>query len=88
PELTEAKSELERFLYSRVYRHPQIVKVRNVAQAQLREAFDGFMEKPHLLPRHYQSRAEEIGLHRTVGDYLAGMTDRYFRQQHECLFSE
>jgi len=88
PELTEAKSELERFLYARVYRHPQIVEVRNVAQSQLREAFHGFMEKPHLLPRHYQRRAEEIGLHRTVGDYLAGMTDRFFRQQHERLFSE
>ncbi|MBX7165352.1 MAG: deoxyguanosinetriphosphate triphosphohydrolase [Pirellulales bacterium] len=81
-ELAPLKSELERFLYLRVYRHPQVLEMRAQAQQMLREMFAALVARPSLLPAVFAERVAESGLERTVGDYLAGMTDRYAAQQH------
>ena len=84
-ELTQLKTELEQFLHQRVYRHKRLIKVRRMAQDQLREMFDHFQKHPDLLPVKFQNRIEQYGLRRSIGDYLAGMTDRYFQQQYQRL---
>jgi len=86
PELGEMKLELETFLHQRVYRHPQVLKHRVQAQTYLRAMFERFMQQPELLPKAFFNRIELAGLQRTVGDYLAGMTDRFARQEHDKLF--
>jgi dGTPase len=77
--------EVQQFLYHRVYRHPQILAVRHAAQDRLAELFDRLVQRPDLLPAGFHGRIEIAGLERTVGDYLAGMTDRYADQQHALL---
>ena len=86
-ELAELKHELEKFLYERVYRHPQVLQVRGEAQAMLREMFAGYVARPELLPSGFAGRVEQAGLRRTVADYLAGMTDRYAQQEYRRLFA-
>jgi len=86
-ELAEQKAELESFLYQRVYRHPRLVEVRRRAQQQLRTMFLGYCRRPALLPPEFRARAEMVGIGRTVGEYLAGMTDRYCVQQYELHFA-
>jgi dGTPase len=81
-ELAEQKHELERFLYDEVYRHPRLIAVRAEAQSRLKEMFERFRERPELLPPHFQARGAAVGVPRAVGDYLAGMTDRYCDQQY------
>ncbi len=76
-ELAGQKRELERFLYDRVYRHPKLIAVRKQAQARIQAMFQGYIQRPDLLPAHFQRRIELVGLPRTAGDYLAGMTDRF-----------
>jgi dGTPase len=85
-ELTAQKHDLERFLRERVYRHPNVLAHRRSAQAALERMFAGYLAKPELLPQRFRRRAERSGLARTVGDYLAGMTDRYARREFERLF--
>ncbi len=85
-ELAEQKAELESFLYQRVYRHPRLVEVRHRAQDRLRAMFLGYCRRPALLPPEFRARAEMVGIGRTVGEYLAGMTDRYCVQQYELHF--
>ncbi len=85
-EMAEHKRELERFLYNRVYRHEHLVAVRTQAQTRLRAMFAGYVAQPDLLPPRYQTRATEVGLPRAVGEYLAGMTDRYCDQQYREHF--
>ncbi|MCH5377508.1 MAG: dNTP triphosphohydrolase [Planctomycetes bacterium] len=85
--LAEQKAELEAFLYKRVYRHPDLVKMRTRTREQLHAMFIGYSRRPALLPRKFQDRAEAIGIARAVGDYLAGMTDRYCEQQYERYFA-
>jgi len=86
-ELAEQKAELESFLYQRVYRHPRLVEVRHRAQDRLRAMFLGYCRRPALLPPEFRARAEMVGIGRTVGEYLAGMTDRYCVQQYELHFA-
>lgn len=87
-ELAQQKAELERFLYERVYRHSMVLLIRRKVQGELREMFDGYREQPHLLPDSFRARIETVGLARSVGDYLAGMTDRYARHEHHRLFTK
>jgi dGTPase len=84
-ELSEQKRELETFLYERVYRHPRLVTVRCEAQGRLKQMFDWYCKFPEQLPPHFQARASAVGLPRAVGDYLAGMTDRFCDQQYQQL---
>lgn len=86
-DLAAQKIELEKFLAERVYRHPQLLSVRRAAQDMLSTMFAGYLARTELLPPGYQARAQKVGWPRTVGDYLAGMTDRYAQQEHERLFA-
>ena len=85
--LAEQKLQLERFLYDRVYRHPRLETVRGQAQARLKRMFTGFVARPELMPPRYQARMAAGGLPRAVGDYLAGMTDRFCDQQFQQHFA-
>jgi len=86
-DLAEQKAELESFLYQRVYRHPRLVEVRRCAQDRLHAMFLGYCRRSALLPPEFRARAELVGIGRTVGEYLAGMTDRYCVQQYELYFA-
>ncbi len=88
PQMTQIKSELESFLYQHVYRHPQLLAVRQQAQERLQKLFQGYLRQPDLLPSQFQQRAESNGLPRSIGEYLAGMTDRFCDQQYERLFAK
>lgn len=83
--LAEQKAELERFLYARVYRHPRVLSMRGPAQDRLRQMFAHYVIHPDLLPESYRKRAARDGVPRSVGDYLAGMTDRFAQQQYQRL---
>ncbi len=87
-ELAQQKTELESFLYQRVYRHPQLMNVRADAQQRLRTMFDGYVRRPELLPDKFRRRLDRVGPSRAAGEYLAGMTDRYCDEQFARHFSE
>lgn len=86
-ELAALKAELEAMLKDRVYRHPQVLQMRSQAQARLKEMFAGYLNHAELLPETFRSRSAKFGLARTVGDYLAGMTDRFALREHARLFA-
>jgi dGTPase len=85
PELAGPKAELERLLFERVYRHASLLRGRRRAQDWLRAVFAHYVAQPESLPPAFLHRADTLGLERTVGDYLAGMTDRYARAQFRKL---
>jgi dGTPase len=84
-DLARKKANLERFLFDNVYRHPRLLAKRQPAQQSLREMFQVFVGRPELLPAKFQRIAEHEGLPRAVGDYLAGMTDRFALDEHSRL---
>jgi dGTPase len=86
PELKEQKIELERLLYQRVYRHERLLEMRARAQERIKQMFAGYVERPELLPNLYRQRSGTVGIRRAVGDYIAGMTDRFCDQQYAQHF--
>ena len=48
--------------------------------------FGHYCRVPDELPGHFRRRAGAAELPRVVCDYLAGMTDRFARQEHLRLF--
>lgn len=80
--LAEQKAQVEAFLYQRVYRHPQVLARRAEFQKQVAELFAALVADPQRMPSGFRSRLPLDGVRRTVGDYLAGMTDRYLSAQH------
>lgn len=81
------KLALERFLQERVYHHPDVLRSRERAQNVLRQLFAIFCRHPEEMPTGFQVRANQVGLARSVGDYLAGMTDRYVYKRFRRLVS-
>ena len=79
-EIRQQKEELEKFLYERVYRHPQLVEIRNRAQARVKQMFATYCRRPDLFPQKYQTRAEQIGTPKMAVEYIAGMTDKFFEE--------
>lgn len=84
-ELLEQKLEIERFLYERVYRHPRVLAMRHDAEMIINEIFARFVAEPARLPEHFFARVGDLGVERCVGDYIAGMTDRYAEREHRRL---
>jgi dGTPase len=81
----EANQELRRFLYKNVYYHPRVAEVNRRACEMLRTVFEAYVLAPDLLGEGAARRIESEGLHRTVCDYIAGMTDRYLLEEHARL---
>lgn len=86
-ELREKKAELESFLHERVYRHAKVLQMRARAQQYLTEMIHGYVLRPALMPKTFRRRIGTEGLRRTVGDFVAGMTDRYAHKQYRRLFA-
>ena len=80
-----ANQELRRFLYKNVYYHPRVAEVNRQACEMLRAVFEAYVRAPDLLGDAAARRIESEGLHRTVCDYVAGMTDRYLIEEHTRL---
>ena len=80
-----ANNELRRFLYKNVYYHPRVAEVNRRACEMLRVVFEEYVGNPESLGEAAARRIESEGLHRTVCDYIAGMTDRYLMEEYNRL---
>jgi dGTPase len=79
--------QLKDFLYSNLYRHPRVIRMQVKAERIISDLYHGYAAEPAMLPYHVQSGIDEVGLERTICDYIAGMTDRYAIDEHNKLFN-
>jgi dGTPase len=86
--LLKANRELRKFLYKNVYYHPRVAEVNQRACEMLRKVFEGYVVDPARLGDAATKRIEKEGLHRTVCDYIAGMTDRYLTEEYERIVAD
>ena len=75
PLLADERRELEQFLFDNVYRHPQLIEVRQRAADRIKQLFDRLSARPQLLPTRFQNRVNRLSAQRVAGEYLAGLTD-------------
>src|SRR5882724_4784512 len=83
--LAEANRALRKFLYQNVYYHPRVSEVNRRACEMLRGVFEAYLLDPDRLGDGATRRIEGEGLHRTVCDYVAGMTDRYLMEEYQRI---
>ena len=82
PPLRQQTDALKRFLFTSLYRHPQVLVMTDRARQVVAELFAAYTAAPQEMPAEHQRRP---GLHRTVADYIAGMTDRFALREHHRL---
>src|SRR5437870_241687 len=87
-ELHQANAALRKFLYANVYYHPRVAKVNQRACEMLRKVFESYLADPRQLGEVATKRIDQEGLHRTVCDYVAGMTDRYLMEEYARISGE
>jgi dGTPase len=88
PATRRGNAALRKFLYQNLYYNPAVAGANERGCALLESLFHRYLEKPSLIGKKASRRLKKEGLHRTVADYLAGMTDRYCIEQHRALFGE
>lgn len=86
-DLLGANQALRKFLYKNVYYHPRVAAENQRACEMLRKVFEAYVVDPTLLGDVATRRIESEGLHRTICDYIAGMTDRYLMEEFARLGS-
>ncbi len=82
PAMRQASTELKRFLFANLYRHPQVRETRQRAEIVLRDLFAAYLGDRQHLPPDF---AEQLDHPRACADYIAGMTDRFALKEHERL---
>ena len=75
-------SELKRFLFRNLYRHPRVTATTDQAKDVVRELFDAYLADAAQMPERHGERTDR---HRAVADYIAGMTDRFAIREYERL---
>jgi len=77
---------LREFLYSRVYFNPETHAEFRKASKILRDLYEHYLGHVQDMGEEYARIAAAEGAPRAVGDFLAGMTDRFVVQTYERLF--
>lgn len=83
--LADEERTLKRFLYEQLYNAPQLIPIRVEAQRVVSSLFAAYRDDPSLLPDNWRSEGDETRRLRTIGDFIAGMTDRFAVARHEEL---
>ncbi|MBZ9790558.1 deoxyguanosinetriphosphate triphosphohydrolase [Rhizobium sp. 3T7] len=88
--MSETDRQIKAMLFKRIYRHPDIMRIRAGAAQIVTDLFGAYMANPKEMQSHYWvdhiAGLAEAARARHVGDYLAGMTDTYAISAHRRLF--
>jgi dGTPase len=78
--------ELRKYLYRHLYFSQQVDEANTRATRMLAELFQFYLTHPREIGEQSRKRIRRDGLHRSVCDYIAGMTDRYVVQEYQRHF--
>ena len=81
--LAAEERELKRYLYARLYGLPELVPVRKEAERVVADLAAAYRADAALLPDDWRRGGDRVGQLRTIGDFIAGMTDRFAIARHE-----
>ena len=87
--VAQAEAEIKAFLKQRMYRHPRVMRVMGEAEQIVFDLFARYRSSPGDLPAEWlppdgeDSETERI---RRIGNFIAGMTDRFALTEHQRLF--
>ena len=81
--------KISSFLFDNMYRHNQVCVMREKCASVVSDLFNLYSKEPSLLPKNWEDLATTPHRQvspRFIGDYIAGMTDRYALNEHKRYF--
>ncbi len=75
-------TQMKRFLFAALYRHPQVTQTTALGRQVVAELFAAYTAVPREMPEDF---ADAEDAPRAVADYIAGMTDRFALREHQRL---
>src|SRR6478735_2114168 len=91
PAMEKTDRDIKGFLYPRMYRHDRVMRVMADAERVVRDLFAHYVATPSDLPAGWNEGirvTDAPARARRIGDYIAGMTDRYALAEHAKYFKE
>jgi dGTPase len=89
-ETRQAEAAIKAFLKIRMYRHERVMRVMRDAEHLVSDLFARYQTDPATLPAEWLSpdyRSEgDAERSRRIGNFIAGMTDRFALTEHQRLF--
>ncbi len=90
PGAAQAEAEIKAFLKQRMYRHPRVMHIMGDAEQILFDLFARYQKAPGDLPPEWLPPGAEAEAEteraRRIGNFIAGMTDRFALTEHQRLF--
>ena len=89
PAVAAEEAEIKAFLKQRMYRHKRVMRVMGEAEQIVFDLFARYRQSPADLPAEWvegterESEGERIS---RIGNFIAGMTDRFALTEHQRLF--
>jgi dGTPase len=87
--VAEEEAAIKRFLYQHMYRHKRVMRVMGEAEQILFDLFAQYLKSPDELPPEWLTGADgdnQGDRARRIGNFIAGMTDRFALTEHQRLF--
>jgi dGTPase len=88
--VAQAEADIKSFLKQRMYRHPRVMGVMGEAEQILFDLFARYQKVPGDLPAEWLPPGAEVETEteraRRIGNFIAGMTDRFAMTEHQRLF--
>ncbi|MGA7995333.1 MAG: deoxyguanosinetriphosphate triphosphohydrolase [Bradyrhizobium sp.] len=88
-DVAQAEAGIKSFLKIRMYRHERVMRVMGEAEKILFDLFARYQENPGDLPAEWlppEGGDGETERARRIGNFIAGMTDRFALTEHQRLF--
>jgi dGTPase len=91
PDVAQAEAEIKAFLKKRMYRHLRVMRVMGEAEQIVFDLFARYQKTPGDLPAEWlppggPEALSETDFARRIGNFIAGMTDRFALTEHQRLF--
>ena len=89
--MAEADRTLKAFLFTRMYRHADVMEVRKGADRIVRDLFALYFARSQEMSHGWAeglADAPAADKARAVADFLAGMTDNFAISEHRRLFDD
>ena len=88
PPTASGERGFKRFMYDKLYYHPEQVETARRARSVVAELFEAYCAEPSRMGHEWAGTlpAAEPGRSRHIADYIAGMTDRFALSSHAAIF--
>ena len=89
PAVAQAEAEIKAFLKLRMYRHARVMRVMGEAETIVADLFARYQKTPRDLPPEWlppEGSETDAMRARRIGNFIAGMTDRFALTEHQRLF--